>query len=414
MDGKLYAEMLTNLNMYDKSGAFNNGAIFVFGHCEASLTVIDELLKRGFAVSGILDNSREKLGILYRGIAVVAPSAVIEPKNNNEETIVLLATRFYEQMNRQLRDMGFVGKVIKLVDYNTYSEYSLSDDTIDRKRARVERGLEALARVRSKGGADFLVFCPFNALGDVYLCMSYLPAFLKARGVAECVVCVPSKVCGDVCRLFGAAHVVEMEQDELDAAVQAAIYTEDDRSFVAHQDRPYVINLHKALHIRKFTLDEIYRFGIFGLGEDVKADTPKNWTEYGGLTSIPAGKAAILSPYAKSVTAISEAIWEDIVADLKYYGYKVYTNVVGDEKALSGTEPISPSISEMKSVVERAGLFIGLRSGLCDILSTAKCRKIAFFPDYYYGDTRWKAIDMYKLDGFENIVVGEDFKWQMN
>ena len=71
-------------------------------------------------------------------------------------------------------------------------------------------------------------------------------------------------------------------------------------------------------------------------------------------------------------------------------------------------------ISEMKSVVERAGTFIGIRSGICDVIRTADCRKIALYPDYNYCDTQWKAIDIYAIDSFENIVVKDDFVWKRN
>ena len=36
------------------------------------------------------------------------------------------------------------------------------------------------------------------------------------------------------------------------------------------------------------------------------------------------------------------------------------------------------------------------------------------YPDYNYCDTEWKAIDMYSIDGFENIVAGEGFRWKGN
>ena len=45
---------------------------------------------------------------------------------------------------------------------------------------------------------------------------------------------------------------------------------------------------------------------------------------------------------------------------------------------------------------------------MCDVLRTAQCWKIALFPDYYYGDTKWKTIDMYRLEEFENIVFDGD------
>lgn len=40
-----------------------------------------------------------------------------------------------------------------------------------------------------------------------------------------------------------------------------------------------------------------------------------------------------------------------------------------------------------------------------------RCRKIALYPDYNYSDTKWKAIDMYAIGDWENVVVGADFVW---
>ena len=113
-------------------------------------------------------------------------------------------------------------------------------------------------------------------------------------------------------------------------------------------------------------------------------------------------------------TALKMEIWNYIVNYYKDKGYSCYTNVVGEEQPLPGTQPVSPAISEIRSVVERAGTFIGIRSGLCDILREAWCRKIALYPDYQYCDTKWKAIDMYSIEGWENIVVGEEFEWKEN
>ena len=51
---------------------------------------------------------------------------------------------------------------------------------------------------------------------------------------------------------------------------------------------------------------------------------------------------------------------------------------------------------------------------MCDVIRTADCRKIALYPDYNYCDTKWKSIDIYKIDGFENIIVKDDFVWKKN
>ena len=93
-------------------------------------------------------------------------------------------------------------------------------------------------------------------------------------------------------------------------------------------------------------------------------------------------------------------------------GYQRFTNVAGDEKPLPATESIRPKISEIQLAAEQTGTFIGIRSGLCDVLREADCRKVALYPDYNYCDMKWKTIDMYAIEGWENIVIKDGSEWK--
>lgn len=166
-----------------------------------------------------------------------------------------------------------------------------------------------------------------------------------------------------------------------------------------------------TIYIKCIPLETIYKCGVFGLPLETEPYRPFRWEEYPALDEIVPGKAVIFAPYAKSVTTFDEAFWKPIVTDFRERGYQCFTNVVENEKPLAGTRGISPGIAQMKSVVQRAGNFIGIRSGLCDVIRYARCKKIALYPDYNYSDTKWKAIDMYAIDGWENIVVDGDFAW---
>lgn len=408
---KIYEEELkVNLNQCVEHGEMANKRVYLFGHCEATLTLADQLLQCGIRPVAILDNNKIKHGIFYRGIFVQKPDTVLEEEA--DQAIVLIVTRFYESMNAQLRKLGFVGEVKKLVDYNTYAEYSLSDATVLKKQERLQGGEKTIAALRGKYPGYLLIFCPFQALGDIYFCMSYLPEFLKKRGTLACVLCVVGKGCGAIVSLFGSYAVEIFEQKELDAAVQACLYENENDTFIAHQDRPYVVDLNRALYLKKIPLEIIYSCGVFGLPVGTEPAQPKCWEEYPGNSEIEKGRAVIFSPYAKSVPPLPDGVWEQMVMDYRKKGYQVFTNVSGSEKPLAGTIPISPRISELKSAVERAGTFIGVRSGLCDVIRTADCRKIALYPDYQYCDTKWKAIDIYAIHGFENIVVKEGFEWK--
>lgn len=409
---KIYEEELkTNLKNCVENGELTDKKVYLFGHCEATLILADILLENGIKCTAIMDNNEIKYGIMYRNIPVQEPDLILE--EDSERVVVLIATRFYESMKAQLRKIGFTGEVRKLVDYNTYAEYSLDEDVVVRKQERLRYGEAVLTSLRNKYPEYFLIFCPFQALGDIYFCMSYLPEFMKKRGIDKCIVCVAGRGCGAVVSLFGDYPVEIFEQRELDAAVQACLYENKNDTFVAHQDRPYVVDLNRALYLKKIPLEKIYCCGVFGLPVETEPVRPVRWEKYAGNSRIENGRAVILSPYAKSVVALPGNIWEQIIEDYSKKGYQVFTNVVGDEKPLEGTEPIRLKLSEIKSAVEQAGTFIGIRSGLCDVIRTAECRKVALYPDYPYCDTQWKSIDIYAIEGFENIVVREGFEWNV-
>lgn len=410
MDQLHYKEMAGNLNELIQENVLQNKKVFLFGHCNATEELANLLLEAGHPVAAILDNNIAKQGRDYRGIRIEAPQEILSEQQEN--TLVCIAARAYAAMAEQLRRIGYKGQVRKLVDYDSYADYSLSEETVARMRTRVEQGRIHLNKLNSKYPGHFRFLCPFAALGDIYLMMSYLPYFMQKRNIGQCVIGVIGNACAQVVQLFGAYNVEVFSQKDMDETIQAVLYTQDSNTFIPHQDRPYVVNLHKALYVKPISLEQIYCCGVFGLPANTKAVKPREFREYSEIAHIRKGKAVILSPYAKSVTNLSVEIWEQIVDGYIKKGYQCFTNVAGEEKALKNTLPISPAISEMKSVVERAGVFIGIRSGMCDVLREAKAEKIALYPNYNYCDTNWKAIDIYGLEGWKNIVVKDDFKWK--
>lgn len=412
MDNLKYTEMVFNLEQLMQGNILTNKKIFLFGHCNATEELVELLHSYGFSIEAILDNNVAKHKTFYQEIPIGPPNMILLEQMEN--TVVLIAARAYASMERQLIRMGYKGEIYKLVEYNSFAEYSLSEDTISRMTLRMERGKVFLENIEKKYPKSFRIFCPFSALGDIYIMMSYLPYFLEMRDIKKCVVLVVGDSCAEVVKLFGEYQVEICSQKEMDEMIQAALYTEDKNSFIAHQDRPYVINLHKALYIKCIPLEQIYCCGVFGLPKGTPPIRPKNLKMYNNLEMIEKDNAVIFSPYAKSVTTLSKEFWKDIVNDYLQRGFQCFTNVVGDESPIEGTLPISPAISEVQSVVERAGHFVGIRSGLCDVIRYADCEKIALYPDYNYSDTKWKAIDMYALEAWKNIVVEEDFKWKKN
>lgn len=404
MDGVHYREMLENLDDLERNGGLKCVDIYLFGYCNATEELADLLRGRGYEVAAILDNNLSKQGTVYHEIPVLPPETVIRC-HEDISSVICIAARAYEAMSKQLRQLGYHGKIYKMIDYDSYAEYSLSDETLARKWRRLCRGMERLQKFKERYPGYFRIYCPFSALGDIYYMLSYLPYYLESRKISDYVICVIGDSLAQIAEMFGVQHIETFTQREIDEQIQAVLYTNDSKAFIPHQDRPYTATLYKALYIKKIPLEMIYQCGVFGLTPDHKPYRPVRLRTYAGLFRIPKGKSVILSPYAKSVTNISPVFWKQIIRHFTEKGYRIYTNAAEGEEALAHTESLTVSLDEMQSVVEWAGIFIGLRSGLCDVLKWADCRKIALYPDVYYSDTRWKMEEIYHLEGWENIVA---------
>mgnify|MGYP002624356722 FL=1 len=240
--------------------------IYLFAHCGATMELADELLKMGIKPAAILDNNPDKYGLEYKGIPVCAPQVAVEGDDSGaftdavvgagkpaevtrmtetvdgeerQDALILIVSRFYEQMASQMRSLGFTGRIEKLTDYNTYAEYSLSPDTLIRKSERLKAGIERLKRIKSEYPGRFIVFCPFPALGDVYFCMSYLKAYMAQNGHSSCLVCVVGNAQMQVAELFDYGEklnldILMLDQKSIDEAIQAVIYTNDQDCYIAH------------------------------------------------------------------------------------------------------------------------------------------------------------------------------------
>lgn len=403
MDQNHYREMKENLDRLSADGAFIEREIYIFGHCRASEKLAGLLIEKGYHVAAVLDNNPAKQGGEYQGIPIIPPLEIMQ--RDMTRMLICIVSRAYESMARQLREMGYSGRVEKLADYNTFAEYSLSQETIARKRERVMRGIQILERVRAAYPQYFLVLCPFSALGDVYYTMAYLPYYLEKRNIEHYAVVTVGQACADVARMFGCGNLAVLGQKDMDELVQAVLFTGTQDAFISHHDRPYTNLLMRALYVKFIPFEQIYRCGVFGLEQGCRPCMPSMRRDFSGKGRIKQGRAVILAPYAKSVAGIRSEVWEEIISYYKEKKFQIYTNTAGGETALPGTEPLTAELAEFQSAVEQAGTFIGVRSGLCDVIREAACRKIVLFPDCYYSDTKWKVTDFFYLEGWENMEV---------
>lgn len=395
-------EMTRNIDSFLASGQLARRAFFVFGHCHASEKMIDLLLAKDAAPSAILDNNPSKQGQTYRGIPIISPLGI---DSNDSTAIVLIASRAYAAMAAQLGRMHYHGEIRKIVDYNTFAEYSLSDETFSQKKSRVARGIHTLERIKDQHPERYLIICPNDALGDVYLALSHLPEYCRRHEIAETVIVVTGNGCRQTAELFEPPHLITLGMNEMDELVQAVLFTRENNALIAHHDRPYTDNIIRYLEARFLSFRDFYTMAIYGLERDAPSIRPTGQEDFPAPYGMVKGKSAIFSPYAKSVVELPASFWEDMARKLHTEGLCVYTNTVGDEEPVKGTSSLSIPLKHMVSAVEFAGCFVGIRSGLCDIIAEAESRKRVIFPECIYSTTGVKVHEFFFMPGWENYLA---------
>ncbi len=378
-----------------RSGRLRDQVIYAFGHTAATEEMRERLERYDIALTGILDNNRAKQGGALHGVPVIPPSAIIDA---GAPSVVLIASRFHGEMRRQLMDLGYAGEVIRV---GTASIGADPESATDR-----ERGARLLDQLRVAHPDRHLVACPFDALGDVYWALAYLPAFVRAGGLPPAVVVVVGERCRQVARLFRQEDVCSLTQAEMDDLVSAVVDEGPQDVTIAHHDRPYGDTAPvRALDERFVAFTDMYRDLVYKLPAGAEPATPSRNVPAQAGPEIPRGRAVLLAPYAKSVVPVPWSFWEQTAEQHVSQGDTVATLVSGAEAAVPGTLALEIPISELLDAVEHAGTFIGLRSGLCDVVHTARARKVHVFPDAYYSTTPYKVADFFALPGWESVVL---------
>lgn len=394
MEKRYFEEMKRKIALMEEQKRLDGKHIVLFGHTEATEKMIDELLLLGKKPESIADNNKEKEGFSYRGIKVKNPMDALS--ECDKETIILIASRAYENMKEQCIGLGY-RNIIKVVDYNTFADFSLSDEVMESKIKRLIRGFQILDELREDYPDYYIAVCPYNAMGDVYEAMRYFPVYREKKQISQFAVIVQGSAARQVAEMFGVENIVDFDPEQMDELQQAVIYRQNDMAEILHHDRPFYTNLVVRLADHcKVTFDELYRIGVYGLSVDETGMTPirRPPKEFSELVK---GKSVILAPYARSIISMSNEFWIEKVKELSARGFYVYTNVVGEEKPIDGTEPVTYAVSDMINAVEYGGRFVGIRSGLCDIVQSADCEKEVIYPECVYSTTNMMVKEFFEI-----------------
>lgn len=114
------------------------------------------------------------------------------------------------------------------------------------------------------------------------------------------------------------------------------------------------------------------------------------------------GRTVLIAPFAQSISGhfVSDSFWKDIVATYNTRGFDVVFNDVNNWGAA-----VQLSLLETIPFVELCGYFVGVRSGLCDLLISAKAKKIVLYPEMKWYSGSLKSGSTLSNPGGEHDLV---------
>ncbi|MCR5235994.1 MAG: hypothetical protein K6E34_02185 [Lachnospiraceae bacterium] len=337
------------------------------------------LNKRGFSICGILDNNISDIK-LDSTIPTYSPEDILKPYNN-KIAVLIYSSGYWREMRSQLKGMGYGSGQVYVLNYR---------DPENRERNNALRGESIYRRLVKKAGDDFEIILLRGATGDVYLNGLFLKRYVANRNNRKHLIVGDAKGVHKILKLFDMDNddVISLDTEDTTDLERYGILCGMDElhikeTFYWHYSLYF--NRCRIRLSRKFNFMDTYKYMIYpgverldrapGFLHEIDVDR-----EFYDRGLIP-GKTVMLSPVAYSVKELPIFFWKEIAERLKDKGYSLCANLSDDEKERYDflTAVFIPFELSL-AFLETAGYLIALRSGFCDIVSTARCKKIILYP----------------------------------
>lgn len=398
------------LTVIIESGRLDNKEIYLFGVSLAKIKIRNCIERNGYKVQGILDNDPDKYSKKWMGIWVEKPENLSIHKN-----IFILVYGHEKAKRRQLLNLGFVEEkqftVIKEFETSTLSLGI--NNLID-----LINGYHIYSKLRK--GNKSLIVCPYAGSGDAYLTGLYINQYISQNSIKNYSIIVCGGVFKKVLSLFTDNDIAIINKEDMDK-LRYLISVLGERNLNIYYMLYWGLYGQYAFMFEGYkglTFHKIFKRCVFNFDEHIRPDMITQTISYQEAVNrildlgLNVGKTVVLAPYANSfVNELSLDWWEELASHLKKNGYTVCTNSSGEkEPVIPGTVGVLFSYSEIIRLIEACGTFVGIRSGLCDIISSANCNKIIIYQDFM---TERRA-EFFSLNRMELCKDAFEIKYRMS
>lgn len=272
--------------------------------------------------------------------------------------------------------------------------------------SRVLSGYRAYKKVLTASGipsGSMAYFIDYAGSGDTYLCCSYLACQQKITDHA--VFVAAGTLSGKIAALFGFNHLITLtRQQAFSLRIMGRFYGGKLKLYpLLYESEPlrYSGILRHMQGFRGMDFMTMLRVGFCAsLGVEYEqtqfrpVPLPYDvacWDKAFQDLRLVEGRTVLFAPYAgqHDTWGIPMELYERLAAELREQGFVVCTNSCGqkEEPPIPGTTPVFLPHEYMAPFCERAGYFIGIRSGLCDMIAAARMkRKVILYPEERLGE----------------------------
>ncbi|MBQ4068840.1 MAG: hypothetical protein IJC76_06275 [Lachnospiraceae bacterium] len=418
MNNTLIFTLRENLDNLIQENVLNDKFIVLFGMNTPGDEVINYLARKGFSVNAVIDNNVLNKGKKLAGVSVYLPGDVLA--DTRTDAIILICSRYFSEMKKQLEEMGYdASQIIKVLEMSSGVNYSLEKQVLEDKVNVIRQAYGLHYKLKKKYGENIKIFVsPVKANGDVYIIASLMKNYIRENPGEKIILAVVGGVCKRIAGMFGLNNVITVTQEEMELLVKLSGFMGYENSGIKIVQPYYMYTgiFRKMEGYKGITFRDMFAYGYFPKLLNKKPDIHINRKTVSQIETeakvlgIVKGKTIIFAPYANSLPQIEWKIWENIAEGLANKGYKLFTNSASDsEMAIPGTERIFFTIEDAVSILDYAGGFVAMRNGLCEVVSSSKCRQVIIYPDKAGRFGKMKDIYGIRAMGLnENAIELED------
>ncbi len=245
---------------------------------------------------------------------------------------------------------------------------------------------QALLRYITRDKNTLYVICPFNT-GDVLINGGFCHALLKKKRKRSCVMIVRDRFATCGINFVGVSEVQCIPQILMNIIChyiyETGEYEADNYIYGHFQVGTFVDGKRDFIWNDALKFTDRYRVNVFHLPLDTELLPPLIDTitdaqkqRLHETYTLDKKRTIIFAPYSSSTDSLQETFWAELVAELaRKKDYVFYTNVATPaEKVIPGTAPMTTTFPELTYLAENVNCFIGLRSGLFDLLAFTNAR----------------------------------------